>query len=128
MQMSSQSSKRQGELQESQPHFNPWKQKIMECLIFQAISSYMEEKKVTRSSHHGFTKEPILKEAVEPKLPSGNQPEPDTDSGKLVTQALLTELTLQQKQLYSKMAKHKLETAKKRVISTINEYTGKDLT
>lgn len=37
--------------------------------------------------------EPGLKEAVEAKFPSGNQPQPDTDTGKLVAQALLTELT-----------------------------------
>lgn len=58
--------------------------------------------------------EPGLKEAVEGKLPSGNQPQPDTDTGKLVVQVLLTEFPLQQKQLYSKMEKHKLKTAKKR--------------
>lgn len=56
--------------------------------------------------------EPGLKEAVEAKFPSGNQPQPDTDIGKLVAQALLTELTQQQKQLYFEMEKHKLETAK----------------
>lgn len=50
-----------------------------------------------------------LEEAVEAKLPSGNQPQPDI--GKLVAQALLTELILQQKQTYSKMEKHKLEMA-----------------
>lgn len=55
-----------------------------------------------------------LKEAVEAKLPSGNQPQPDADTGKLVAQVLLTELILQQKQMYSKMEKHKLETAKRR--------------
>lgn len=58
--------------------------------------------------------EPGLKEAVKAKLPSGNQPQPDIDTGKLVAQVPLTELTLQQKQLYSKMEKHKLETVKKR--------------
>lgn len=52
-----------------------------------------------------------LKEAVEAKLPSGSQPQPDIDTGKLVAQALLTELILQQKQTYSKMEKHKLEMA-----------------
>lgn len=50
-----------------------------------------------------------LEEAVEAKLPSGNQPQPDI--GKLVAQALLTELILQQKQTYSKMEEHKLEMA-----------------
>jgi len=36
--------------------------------------------------------EPCLKEAVEAKLPSGNQPQSDIDTGKLVAQVLLTEL------------------------------------
>lgn len=55
-----------------------------------------------------------LKKAVEAQLPSGKQPQPDIDTGKLVAQVLLTELILQQKQMYSKMEKHKLKTAKKR--------------
>lgn len=58
--------------------------------------------------------EPGLQEAVEAKLPVGNQPRPDIDTGQLVAQVLLTELTLQQKQLNSKMKKHKMETVKKR--------------
>lgn len=47
--------------------------------------------------------EPCLKEAVEAKLPSGNQPQPDIDTGKLAAQVVLTKLPLQQKQLNSRV-------------------------